>query len=909
MLGAFAISLTRRELSRVAFIPISVRYGTADPSVWVAALHARLGQLTRTGPFERALTPRVADDIRPLIDGDETPEIPLLIILDGAGDNNDPAVWSRLGLSEAFSTDVRVWVSVSGVESDGSRRTAAERDRLFHRGNEWSELLIEDLPERPVAELPEDVDFDTAYILAAASGPMSEAELARVAGSSRSEDRVKDTLERLGPWLSRTEDGVAFLDRAWGEEVVRRSIDHGLSRGHECVNAYVRATLDGVFGEVNVALSREEYVVRYGSIHLVGHEATGEEIDRIVAEPMRAAWESLDGGAFGFRALVVAAWRRSHSAFLEAVSEAERVRCMVQALRLRTIFEQLVTSLVHALPETVAGAIREGIFQAGAGVELAKPLSAEQRIRLWKSVRPAVSPAAVAWPEPLLGEAERAVAELAETGSIHSSVERGAELKSRILYELKSRRMIAAPVIGALVRIAERLSSPARDEVLLLAERRLSGLRQEDLLVWSARIARLCPDERRVRLLHEVDAGIVALPSLEDRLDVLAERLRVSSEDAAGIVHTAMGWVASADRFPVMASRFLPHVPECEWSRMGRAEARVLVRRWQGESRGYLGDIEPLLDRNLPAWLADEVRSDLVASVRRVEGATRVQAASEYAPHVGAELRAELARLFFSEPPGAFRGKIGAVENWAALATLEELRHIYQDILPHVGPCDDDAFAALFRRAVELGDRDLATSFCAAMEGDDRRHQAELRVALALGSFSDVERLVRPDLEDEEASGMLEMVGKALKREEDAARFAELVRGAVRASNRLAAWGAVFPSLSLEARERLSGAVAETVKETLRERPEESDDTLCSMFPWMSVESLCDVWRERASPEKWRSTIFEATPLFTYDRGYRNGALLDTLLLRMGGEAALVAWARTLAELDEWFSEIGPWPD
>jgi hypothetical protein len=265
--------------------------------------------------------------------------------------------------------------------------------------------------------------------------------------------------------------------------------------------------------------------------------------------------------------------------------------------------------------------------------------------------------------------------------------------------------------------------------------------------------------------------------------------------------------------------------------------------------------------------------------------------------------------MFFSEPPEAYRGRTSAVENWAALATLEELRRIHQDILPRVGPCDDKVFATLSRRAVELGDRELATSFCAAMEGDDDRHQAEMEVALALGSLSDVEGLLRPDLDDEEASGMLELVGEALKSEEDAARFAELVRGAARASNRLRAWAAVFPSLSQGARERLSGAVAETVKETLRERPEESDDALCSMFPWMSVESLCDVWGERASPEAWRSTIFEATPLFTYDRGYRNGAFLDTLLLRVGGEAALVAWARTLAELDEWFSEIGPWPD
>ncbi|WP_437802387.1 hypothetical protein [Sorangium sp. So ce693] len=293
----------------------------------------------------------------------------------------------------------------------------------------------------------------------------------------------------------------------------------------------------------------------------------------------------------------------------------------------------------------------------------------------------------------------------------------------------------------------------------------------------------------------------------------------------------------------------------------------------------------------------------------RTDVSDRNYVASELVSFVTADVRAELARMFFSVPPEAFRGEDRAIENWAESATLEELRYIHQKVLPCMGSQIDDALAALSLRAVALGDRDLAASFCAAMEGDDDRHQAELEIALALGSFSDVERLVRPDLEDEEASGMLEMVGKALKGEEDAARFAELVRGAARASNRLSAWAAVFPSLSPEARERLSPAVADTVKEVLRELPEESDDTLCSMFPWMSEESLCDVWRERASPEAWRPTIAEITPLFTYDRRYDNGACLDTLLLRLGGEAALVAWARTLAELDDWFSEIGPGPE
>ncbi|WP_437900258.1 hypothetical protein [Sorangium sp. So ce124] len=890
----------------MAFIPISVHSGMSDPSIWVTALHARLGALTSRKASERALAPRVADDIRPILDGDEIPEMPLLLVLDGAHENDDPAVWSRIGWSAGLPGNVRVWVS---ADNDAGV-TAAQWGEVLHRLNDWSNVVLETPPECSVAALPGDVDADTVCVLSAASGPISEAELVQIVGGDQAETRVSATLRKLEPWLCHITHGAAFRHRALGKDLALRLSSLGDARGRALLTGHVRATLDSCSEGSIAPVAPSQYIIRYGAMHFLRHDATAGELDRVIAEPMRAAWEPLDGGAFGFRALVVAAWRRSHAAFCEATSEASRGPCMVQALRLRTIFEQLITSFLHALPDVVGGAIHEGIFQPGAGIELAKPLSEKDRLRLWRAVRPAVSEADVVWPTPLLHEADRAVAGNEAAGATETPSAYARDRRGFVLGELKWRRVVKALVIGALRRIAERLRFPAREEVLLLAARRLAGLRPESRAFWAALLAPLYPEERRAERLDDVDEQISTLPKLGDRLEVLTERLLGTSAGASAIVQRAMGWLLSSERFPLTAQRFLFHVPESEWNRLAPEEARALVRRWQGESRGSTDSLGPLRCGRLPPWLAAEVQDVPLAEVReRTDVSDRNYVASELVSFVTADVRAELARMFFSEPPETFRGEGRAIENWAESATLEELRYIHQKMLPCMGSRIDDALAALSLRAVKLGDRDLATSFCAAMEGDDDRHQAELEIALVLGSFADVERLVRPDLEDEEPSGMLEMVGKALKSEGHAARFAELVRGAARASNRLSAWASVFPSLSLEARESLSTAVAETVKEALREPPEESDDSLCSMFPWMSVESLCDVWRERASPEAWRPTIAEITPLFTYDRRYDNGACLDTLLLRLGGEAALVAWARTLAGLDDWFSEIGPGPE
>ncbi|MGK3971694.1 hypothetical protein WMF38_08235 [Sorangium sp. So ce118] len=906
LLGAFCLHLTRRELARVAFIPISVHRGMADPSSWVAALHARLEALTSRRVSQRALAPRVADDIRPILDDDEMPAMPLLIVLDGAHENDDLVVWSRIGWSAGLPDDVRVWVS---VDSEAGV-TAAQWSEVLHWSNDWSGVVLGMAPERSVTAVPLDVDADTVCVLSAASGPISEAELVEIVGGDQAKIRVYSTLQKLETWLCQTEHGTAFHHRALGKELARRLSNLGDARGQALLTAHVRATL-GSCSEGSIApLSRADHIIRYGAMRFLRRDAAIEELDRVIAEPMRAAWEPLDGGAFGFRSLVVAAWRRSHAAFGEARSEASRGRCMVQALRLRTIFEQIITSLVHALPAMVADALREGIFRPGAGIELAKALSEKDRVRLWQAVRPVESEAAVAWPVPLLHEADRAVAGLEAAGATATSGALDRGRRSFVLSELKSRRVVRAPVIGALRRIAERLRFPAREEVLLLAARRLAGLPPERRALWAALLAPLDSDERRPERLNEVDAQISALPKLDDRLDVLTERLLATSAESSAIVQRAMGWLLSSERFPCTAHRFLFHVPESEWNWRAPEHARELVRRWQGESLGFEDALAPLRCAQLPPWLAAEVQDALLAEVRRrTDVSDRIYVASELVSLVTTGARAELSRMFFSEPPAAFRGQDRAIENWAASATLEELRHIYQEVLPCVGSGIDDALAALSLRAAELGDRNLANSFCTAMEGDDDRHRTELEIALALGSCSDVERLLRPYLEDEESSGTLEMVGKALKSEERAARFAELVRGAARASNRLSAWAAVFPSLSPEAREGLSGAVTDAVTEALRESPEESDDSLCRMFPWMPDESLCAVWRERASPESWRPTVAEITRLFAYDRGYNNGSCLDTLLLRLGGEAALVAWARTLDELDDWFSEIGPGPE
>lgn len=391
LLGAFCLHLTRRGLARVALIPISVHGGTADPSRWVAALQARLGALTSRKASERALAPRVADDIRPILDGDENPDMPLLLVLDGVHENDDPAVWSRIGWSAGLPGNVRVWVS---ADNDPGV-TAARWGEALHWLNDWSDVVLEMPSERSAAALPGDVDADTVCVLSAASGPISEAELVQIVGGDRAEARVSATLRKLEPWLRQTTHGAAFLHRSLGKDLALRLSHLGDARGRALLTAHVRAILDSYSEGSIVPVARSEYVIRYGAMHFLRHDATAEELDRVIAEPMRAAWEPVDGGAFGFRALVVAAWRRSHAAFGEATSEAARGRCMVQALRLRTIFEQLITSLVHALPEMVAGAIHEGIFRPGAGIELAKPLSEKDRLRLWRAVRPAVSEADV----------------------------------------------------------------------------------------------------------------------------------------------------------------------------------------------------------------------------------------------------------------------------------------------------------------------------------------------------------------------------------------------------------------------------------------------------------------------------------------------------------------------------------
>ena len=90
-----------------------------------------------------------------------------------------------------------------------------------------------------------------------------------------------------------------------------------------------------------------------------------------------------------------------------------------------------------------------------------------------------------------------------------------------------------------------------------------------------------------------------------------------------------------------MAQRFLFHVPESEWNRLVPEEARALVRRWQGESRGSADSLGPLRClgsclrgsrprcRMLPLWLVKE----------RTDVSDRNHVASELVSFVTADVR------------------------------------------------------------------------------------------------------------------------------------------------------------------------------------------------------------------------------------------------------------------------------
>ena len=125
----------------------------------------------------------------------------------------------------------------------------------------------------------------------------------------------------------------------------------------------------------------------------------------------------------------------------------------------------------------------------------------------------------------IAAEAERAVARARGRGATESPSAYELDRRRFVLRELKSRRVLKALVIGALRRIAERLRSPAREEVLLLAARRLAGLRPERRAFWAALLAPLYPEERRARATRRRGRAISALPELGDRLEVLTERL------------------------------------------------------------------------------------------------------------------------------------------------------------------------------------------------------------------------------------------------------------------------------------------------------------------------------------------------------------------------------------------------
>ena len=99
--------------------------------------------------------------------------MPLLLVLDGAHENDDPTVWSRIGWS----------AGLPGTSACGCLRTidfgvtAARWGEALHWLNDWSDVVLETPSERSAAALPGDVDADTVCVLSAASGPISGAEL------------------------------------------------------------------------------------------------------------------------------------------------------------------------------------------------------------------------------------------------------------------------------------------------------------------------------------------------------------------------------------------------------------------------------------------------------------------------------------------------------------------------------------------------------------------------------------------------------------------------------------------------------------------------------------------------------------------------------------------------------------
>ncbi|MDC3956957.1 hypothetical protein KEG38_24060 [Polyangium jinanense] len=476
-------------------------------------------------------------------------------------------------------------------------------------------------------------------------------------------------------------------------------------------------------------------------------------------------------------------------------------------------------------------------------------------------------------------------------------------LGARTLFErLGARFPRSGYALYVVFAIAERLSFPVRERVLDIAARHVEARSGEERLSWLATLARLSHDDRRDELLREVDAGILSLPELKHRVAAAAERLGAAPEGATRLVREAINWLLACERLPPMARRFLARIPESDWAALPPDEAREVVARWQADTDSFWERTAPLRVGHVPGWLKAELEQSLLREAMAMAPSDRLCALSELVEHIRGAARASISQALLAEPAPVLRAHSRAVRRWAPVATVEELHHLERELLPLMEQWDDEALLALTERAAALGEMEPARAFQTAIVEEETRRYGRLSIVVRSGPFEEVERLLGPYLHEEEASGDLPWVAEELRDDGDIARFAEVIATAASGANRLSAWAVAFPRLSEAQRQALAPAVSLAIEDALRAPPEESDSSLYEMLPWLSEENLLAIWKRRADPAVWQPTGAETTRLFSYDRGYVHPEWLSDIVLRLGGEETLVAWAQAEDQVEAWIS-------
>ncbi len=203
----------------------------------------------------------------------------------------------------------------------------------------------------------------------------------------------------------------------------------------------------------------------------------------------------------------------------KAVSEAERGRCMVQALRLA---EGDLRAACH-FARTCAPGDGRWRHPPGGSFKRAQALSWPSAGRRGAAdtsveVRPTwrVSPTAVAWPEAVAGRSRarrpRAGGNRLDPfiGRAWSESSKARPLRGEVSsYDRGAYHWCACANRGALLALRR-----ARTRCLLLAERHLRAYVRKSGWYGVPGLRVFCPEERRVVLLNKVDAGIVGLPEV-----------------------------------------------------------------------------------------------------------------------------------------------------------------------------------------------------------------------------------------------------------------------------------------------------------------------------------------------------------------------------------------------------------